>query len=286
MAYSYQLAFLGLLFLASCQTQTGQTRTNQSTTDSVSVAPLANADSLVLDLPGLKAAGQLIQSQIIRVPDDPVFHQAKSYRAVPLRQLLERHTRFRSLNMAQTQIVFECEDGYNPSMSLALLLERTPYLAVSDAEAPKGQEWVNAVKGGEVKKVAPFYVVYPDVKADEHDFKWPYNLVRISLVETAKEFAAIYPQHDDTTVKGFGLFQRNCATCHALSGIGGKMGPELNSPKSIIDYWRSADDIKAFVKAPTTYRQGSKMPAITYLTDAELDEIIRYLGYLAKHKAG
>lgn len=241
-------------------------------------------DSLSLDLPALKANRLLTGARVVRVADDPVFHGPKTYLAIPLKTLLARYTSLRKLNVAQTQIVFECADGYNPSMALSKVLERDAWLAIRDQDAPTGQDWVDAVKDGKSKRIAPFYVVYTNVPAGEHDYKWPYNLVKISLVQTAVEYVAIYPHEDDTMVKGFGLFQRNCSTCHALNKIGGQMGPELNYPKSVVEYWRTPADIKAFVKQPTAYRHACKMPAITYLTDNELDEIIRYLQYMSAHK--
>ncbi len=275
-----------MLMLFGYQSSGSEQATSQ--TDSM-VATLPNTpppapDSLTLDLARLKTAGAFTNPQTIRVTDDPVFHSAKTYRALPLRVLLERYTSMKTLDPAQTQIVFECEDGYSPSMPLSMVLGKHAYLAVSDADAPAGQDWIVAEKNGETKKVAPFYVVYTDVPASAHDYKWPYNLVRISLVSTQKEYAAIYPHNDDTMVRGFGLFQRNCGICHALNGVGGQMGPELNYPKSVMEYWRSPADIKAFVKAPTSYRHNSKMPAVTYLSDNELDEIIRYLQYMTGHK--
>lgn len=83
--------------------------------------------------------------------------------------------------------MFECEDGYNPPMPLNMVLDRKAFLAVSDADAPVGQEWVDAKKNGETQKVAPFYVVYTDVPATAYGYKWPYNLARISLVSTQQE---------------------------------------------------------------------------------------------------
>lgn len=279
--------FLGLVWLlAGCGSS--DSKQNGSATDSVArtvpATPKSAPDSLTLDLAKLKTAGAFAHPQTIRVADDPVFHTPKTYRALPLRALLDKYTTLNKLNPAQTQLVFECEDGYNPSMPLTMVLSKKAFLAVGDADAPAGQDWLSAKKNGEVKKVAPFYVVYTDVPAAAHDFKWPYNLVRISLVSTAKEYAAVYPHNDNTMVRGFGLFQRNCGICHALNGVGGQMGPELNYPKSVTEYWRSTSDIKAFVKNPQAYRHASKMPAVTYLSDRELDEIMRYLQYMAKHK--
>jgi mono/diheme cytochrome c family protein len=271
-----------LCTLATCTTNSSQ----RAATDSTNHVPAATTatppttDSLTLDLIALQKAGAFSKTQPIRVGDDPVFHRAKTYDGVPLKALLETYTTLRTLDVAQTQLVFECEDGYNPSMPLQMVLSRDAWLAVRDHDAPSGQNWTAATKNGETKVVAPFYMVYTNVPAKQHDYKWPYNLVRMSLVATSKELGAIYPHDDDTVVKGFGLFQKNCGTCHALNKVGGKMGPELNYPKSIVEYWRSTDDIKAFVKNPASYRHDCKMPAITYLADKELDEIIRYLQYM------
>lgn len=263
-------------------------KTVQITGDSTAIAVAATAvpvsDSLSVYLPDLKAKGMLTNAQTVRVADDPVFHGPKTFQAIPLRALLETHTKLKMLDANKLQIVFECEDGYNPSMPLSLVLGRKAYLAIRDADAPNGQDWITAVKDGQTKTVAPFYVIYDNVTPSEHDYKWPYNLVKISLVETDAALAAIYPHTDDTMVQGFGLFQKNCNICHALNGVGGVMGPELNYPKNVTEYWRSTDDIKAFVRQPTAYRNGCKMPAVTYLTDKELNEIIRYLTYIAGYK--
>ncbi len=278
--------FLLIILLAGCDS--AKQKTSQTTRDSMAATVVVNPapanDSLSIYLPDLKAKALLTNAQTVRVADDPVFHKPKTFQAISLKTLLETHTKLKTLNVSQTQIVFECEDGYNPSMPLAMVLDRAAYLAIRDADAPKGADWITAVKDGQNKTVAPFYVIYANVTSKEHDYKWPYNLVRISLVQADKELAAIYPHTDDTMVQGFGLFQKNCNICHALNGVGGVMGPELNYPKNVTEYWRSTDDIRAFVRQPTAYRNGCKMPAVTYLTDKELNEIIRYLTYMAGHK--
>ena len=271
------------IFFFSCKTKSEKGNEIKDSTGVASgpiVAP--PADSLSVYLPDTKS--QFPKAETIKVANDPVFHQAKSYQAIPLIEVLEKFTKIKNLNIKQTQIVFECEDGYNPSMPLELALSRKSYLAIADNDAPKGQDWIDAVKGTQVMKVAPFYVIYANVTPAEHDFKWPYNLVKISLVETAKEFASVYPTDDDTMVKGFGIFQKNCMICHALNKVGGKMGPELNYPKNITEYWKSDAEIKAFIKNPTSFRNECKMPAVTYLNDKELDEVLRYLHYMVKHK--
>jgi hypothetical protein len=96
-------------------------------------------------LPDIKAS--LPEAQTVEVKDDPVFFKAKSYRAISLQTVLDQFLpAYKSLNLKETQIVFECEDGYNPSMSLEKILNKKAYLAISDVDAPKGQDWVNQKK--------------------------------------------------------------------------------------------------------------------------------------------
>jgi mono/diheme cytochrome c family protein len=276
----------GLLFLAVLGCNTSQKSNNETVADSTAVDSVASTvpkkDSLSVYLPDIKAS--LPEAQTVEVKDDPVFFKAKSYKAIPLLTVLDQFLpAYKSLDIKQTQIVFECEDGYNPSMVLEKVLSKKAYLALSDVDAPKGQDWINPKKGDHEMKIAPFYIVYTDVPAKDVTFKWPYNLVRISLSAASKELAVLFPKDDDTQVKGFELFKVNCLTCHSLNKVGGKMGPELNYPKSVTEYWQ-VDQIKHFVKAPTSFRNECKMPAITHLTDKELDEIVSYLKYMSKHK--
>jgi mono/diheme cytochrome c family protein len=273
---------LGII-LTGCNTS--QKSESQSAADSTSVdsaAIVPKKDSLSVYLLDIKAS--LPEAQTVTVEDDPVFHQKKSYKAISLRTILDEFLpAYKNLDLKQTQIVFECEDGYNPSMSLEKVLSKKSFLAVADLDAPKGQAWINPSKDGREMKIAPFYVVYTDVPSKDVTFKWPYNLVKISLSAASKELAVLFPKDDDTQVKGFELFKVNCLTCHSLNKVGGKMGPELNYPKSVTEYWQ-IDQIKEFVKAPTSFRNECKMPAVTHLSDRELDEIVSYLKYMAKHK--
>ncbi len=241
-------------------------------------------DSLTVDLLALKDRGAFQKTVAVRVVADPVFMATKSFRAVPLRAFLEKYTSVENMDVAQTQLIFECGDGYNPSMPLKKIYARNAYLAVADMAAPKGQDWVNAVKDGHQKTIEPFYVVYTDVPPSDYSFKWPYNLVRMKLVSVSEETRAIFPHDDDTMVEGYGLFRTNCSTCHALNAVGGVMGPELNYPKNVTEYWKSNDDLKAFIKNPTSYRRGCTMPAQSQLTDAAIDQILKYLTYMKNHK--
>lgn len=263
------------LLLWACQTKTQQDKTSKP--------EVAAADSLSIDLRRYQKAGLLGKTSVVVVNDDPVFHQKKRYEAIRLTEVLGLMKGFKHVDASQTYLVFECEDGYNPSVLLEKVLRRQSYLAIKDADAPQGKDWIEPIKDGRSMKIAPFYVVYTDVPATDYSYKWPYNLVSMRLAPKSNETAAIFPDQDDTVVQGYDLFKTHCLTCHALNNVGGKMGPELNIPMNVTEYWQMKH-LKAFIVNPAAYRKDCKMPTLSYLKEKEVDEILRYLQYMALHK--
>ena len=280
--------FVAFVLATGCSPQRNDAPSESAAADTAAAASdtaaaaASPADSLTLDFVAMKERGLLQPAATVRVSNDPVFHKAKTFRAVDLRVLMQKYLPLNRLDTAHTQVVFECEDGYSPSMPLRDLLARQSYLAVADVDAPARQDWINAVKEGREMKVAPFYVVYTDVPADDYRYKWPYNLVRLRLVPASDETKVLLPK-DGLMVKGYDLFRTHCLTCHALNGVGGQMGPELNYPVNVTEYWRP-EHLRAFVRNPSAYRQNCKMPALSYLTDAQIDEILKYVGYMKDFK--
>ena len=283
MCFKVQFLCFGWLLIIGCNGK--QSNSNNAQQIVVESASQSAIDCMSVDLRQLKAQHLLPQPSTVQVKQDPVFHTSKTYQAIDFKEFIEKFLPiYKHLDIAQTQLMFECEDGYNPTMSLQKILEKKAYIAIADADAPAGESWINPTKDAHEMKIAPFYFIYTDVDAKDVTFKWPYNLVKLSLIDASIEQMALYPHEDASLAKGYQLFKTNCLTCHSINKIGGKMGPELNYPKSVIEYWRHTDDIKAFVKAPTKYRNEAKMPAITHLTANDLDQIIGYLKYMAKHK--
>ncbi len=258
----------------------------KSSKDSLQVAKLAiedipTSDSLSIDLVELNRKGLLENTQVVIVKPDPVYHKNKRFNALPLKDIFEKYSLIKRMNAADLKVVFECEDGYKPEMPLEKLLSAKAYLAVSDADAPKGRAWEILMKNGQETKMEPFYVVYEGVSADDIAYKWPYNLVKIHFAPLHENDAALQPK-DEAALAGYELFKNRCQTCHSINKIGGKMGPELNYPKSVTEYWKT-DDLKAFIQNPAAYRNEVKMPNLG-IKPEEATEIVKYLSYMSEHK--
>ena len=81
---------------------------------------------------------------------------------------------------------------------------------------------------------------------------------------------------------GYNLFKYQCITCHAINEIGGTMGPELNYPKSITEYWKESE-LVAYIVNPASFRTKVKMPTIG-ISRQQSQEIVDYLKYMSEHK--
>lgn len=259
------------------------TNSDKKTSDSTATQQptnLSTTDSLSIDLVALNNQNAFKNTQEV-VVDDPVYHKTKHYNAVVLKEVLEKYSSIKNLNIAETKVVFECEDGYKPEMPLEKLLSAKAFLAISDVDAPKGKSWEPLIKNKEETKIEPFYIVYQGVPVDDVEYKWPYNLVKIHFAPLHENDAVLLPK-DESAMAGYKFYKSRCQTCHAINKIGGKMGPELNTPKSVTEYWKR-EHLVAYIQNPAAYRNDVKMPNLGIKAE-EAEEIVKYLEIMAKQK--
>ena len=263
----FQFAFLCLVLTMGCQNK--KALQNNSSAKNTEKA-VTNA-MISIDLVALTPA-QLGKAQTVKV-NDQVFKTEKTYMAYDFKKLLRPYLKMDTTDAAEYEVVFVCGDGYRPTMKLDKLLRGSPYLAFRDVDAKQG-DWI------EVKNVTfpPFYIVWTGVAFDDHSWAMPYGLVKIEVKRVDDK---LIPK-DTALMAGFVLFRDRCNRCHQINGIGGDMGTELNYPKSVTEYWKE-EDLKGFIKHPTSYRQNAKMPEI-HINDKEIEDIVGYLKYMAQHK--
>jgi mono/diheme cytochrome c family protein len=221
---------------------------------------------------------------------DPYHGRQMTYRAIPLRCVLDQGFAFRggASGLAEEGLLLRARDGYTRPVSGRTLLEPGGFVAFGEPrwlDDPAEDRAFSPIDRRQVDPW-PFYLVWtgPD-QGDPHETPWPYQLARIEVAPFEQAFPATVPEglaENDPGWAGYHLFQRACASCHAINGQGGRVGPELNVPRSIVEY-RPVEQIKAYVKNPASFRYTS-MPPHPDLEEADLDALIAYFSAMRERK--
>ena len=221
------------------------------------------------------------KSQTVKVSHDPVYKTAKEYQAYPLAEILNKITVPDSLKTDELVIVFTSADGYKVSMAYSDAFTEQGFIAFKDNAATENKNWLDFKFGKQTMTPEPYYLVWPKKDLDEWRYPWPFQLVSLSLQPARTYFGAAAPAHADARINnGFALFSRYCIRCHSVNLSGGKVGPELNIPKNITEYFKE-QELSGFILNATAYRAGTKMPNFeSIITANDTQDIVHYL----KHK--
>jgi len=237
-----------------------------------------------VDLPALERA---CPPQTVAI-DDPYYATQKRFRAVELRCALVLG--FGALPADDDDFLLRASDGYVKPATGARLTEAGGWLAFSDAslDGAGAPAW-QPIDRRQLDP-GPYYLVWQKpTQSDEHGYPWPYQLVEIERASLASQFPHVVPTTaaaDSPAERGFDIFRTECIACHAINGEGGRIGPDLNVPQSIVEY-RPAAQVKAYIRNPQSFRY-TTMPAHPHLTDADLDALVAYFETMKtlKHDPG
>src|SRR5579864_1074146 len=210
--------------------------------------------------------------------NDPVYKRKQRYQGLWLRDVLK------DLGQGYPEtgvyVRFRCKDGYLPIMPLARAMGGQGLIAIRDANAPQGEDWQPLPGSGAASTLAPSYLVWLSPAGDPEEYPWPYQMVAIELVSSSDALAGL---DADGAKPGHELFVTHCLKCHAINGVGGTFGPELNSPCSVTEYWNPRL-LSRFIKNAGSMRAGTKMPNFDSLPEKDIRVIVEYLQSMARHK--
>ena len=238
---------------------------------------------------GLSQLRERCAEQEVEVAD-PYHKRRMRYLALPLPCVLD--LAFDDTGGAEGQrsqsLLLRALDGYTRPVSGQDLLEPGAFLAFGEPELMKGASSRPMFSKIDRRRVdpGPFYLVWIGAgQNDPHLHPWPYQLATIEIAPFAEAFPKTVPTGlpaPDPGWAGYTLFQRSCASCHSINGEGGKIGPDLNVPRSIVEY-RPLLQIRAYIRDPQLTRYTS-MPAHPNLDESDLDALIAYFQAMSQRK--
>lgn len=216
---------------------------------------------------------------------DPGYGERKRYRACPLAAVLERGFGEGREALAGAHFFLHAADGYVKPAEGETLLAEGGYLAFAEAGA-EGEARPFAPLGPRRIDPGPAYVVWTGLSPGERPERpWPWQLRAVERAGFEARYPHVLPRGEprgSAAWRGLALFRRDCIACHSLNGEGGTVGPDLNVPRSIVEY-RPESQIRAYVRNPAAFRYGS-MPPNPQLSESELDDLLAYLRAMRKRK--
>jgi mono/diheme cytochrome c family protein len=208
---------------------------------------------------------------------DPHYKKDKKYEGFALQDVLQLGFGDEWESSDFTDVAFEALDGYVSVSSISKLKETGGYIVYEDLDF---ENW-EPISIKEANP-GPFYIVWTGKdQTTANEYPWPWQLSSIDLIKFEEQYSAVPPfgvSGNSDVYKGYEIFKGRCIRCHAMNGEGGKIGPDLNSPQSIVTY-RNTYMIKEFIKNPSKYRY-THMPDHPDLSDQGMDNLISYFNYM------
>lgn len=217
----------------------------------------------------------------VRVVDvaDPSYGRRKRFRAAPLRGLLTTAYGASWGENTLGEVFFESLDGTLSHARTGDLMADGGWLAFEDAEVPGWEE--RPVKR---TRPGPFHLFWTGGAQRPRDgFPWPEQIVSVRMGMVEEEFPRAVPRGappGSSAARGWKVFHKGCLSCHAISGQGGAVGPDLNEPKGVTRY-RAKRQLKAYIKKASAFRH-TKMPDFDELTADDLDDLMAYFDHMSE----
>ena len=214
-----------------------------------------------------------LKSHSVKI-NDPIYQSGKEFDGFLLKDVLELAGV--DFSTQADEVIFGTIDGYAPNVTFAKIKTHRAYVTYQEHGTPGKFALVS--QGKTKISPLPFYLVWEEGNALA-GVPWPYQLVRLEVVDWKQKYPHVFPEaaaEGSAVMNGFALFKAECIRCHSMNLEGGDVGPELNAPLNITEYW-SAENLRAYIQDNSKFRYKSKMPQFTKFTTQQLDELLAYL---------
>ncbi|MFO7286455.1 MAG: c-type cytochrome [Gammaproteobacteria bacterium] len=229
----------------------------------------------------LAAIRAAVAPRTVEVHCDPVFHRTLEFTGFPLQEVVAKF-----LVGNQEALVFTATDGYK------VLLPRdkvTDEAVLAFTNTSDGSGWLPSESASAPADLGPLYLVWEGTEACDsaYDGYWPYQVESILTESADALLARIAPNPRDVSAAvsaGFIVFRDNCLSCHQVRGVGGTVGPALDRPMAVTDYWKE-DRLRDFVLDAPSFIADTKMPPFRERLDSKAyDDLMAYIAWVATRR--
>jgi len=231
---------------------------------------------------------QIKEGSISVTVDNPTDLKGHTYEGISLPVLLEQV--FGNTWETFDLVKFITLDGYQPVIPTNKIIAGSCVISTGE----KGYSGFSKLqrKNGESVDPGPLYLVWENIKdkgaKEDSWLSWPWQITGIELTSFFREYPRSAPPtlSGESANEGFLAFRQHCIKCHTINGDGGHVGPELNYPVSVTEYWKEEWLIR-FIEDPQSIRANSKM--IPFYRDVKnrqgvISSIIAYLKAMKNKK--
>jgi mono/diheme cytochrome c family protein len=228
-----------------------------------------------------------LKPEVVEVVNDPLFTGNVKYDAYALGAVLTNEG-IEPCGVEQ-QITFKAKDGYTVTRPLSDFLpgaesNTASYLATNEHGATKDKPWRSLNEGREVVTPAPFALIWSgDHNTVSKGRPFPHMIIEISFAKASVDPRSPGVEASEVVQTGAKLFTSNCSACHSINLSGGIVGPELNVPMNVTEYW-SGEMLRKMIKEPISVHAGSRMPGFSYLPEGELEALLAYVEFMKTKK--
>ena len=216
--------------------------------------------------------------------NDPHYSASKRFAAFSIQDVLQLAYADDWKDTSYSDATFTALDGYKAVGPIDKLDEEGGYLAFADLDASAENSWLPI--GSKKANPGPFYLFWTaQQQSTSNGYPWPWQIASFTLVRFTDQYPEVYPKGavaGSDALHGFTIFKDRCFRCHAINQQGGKIGPDLNAPQSIVAY-RSANMIREFIRQPSRYRY-TYMPDHGDLSEQDLDALLAYFWHKSRDK--